>query len=165
MVGEREGSRNVSAKPSVVIPDLVGVGFISEEHFGLYAILFGGRSRTPTSSKLVIPPFRVPTTGGEEPPPHSFARIPTPPAKFIPTSQVQSLFAQFGKVPVLLPPSCSLGVWSRCQSLSVMCRRPQKKALVSGVLPTSLGPYLPHHLSLFFFSSPTEPPARSYSAV
>ena len=85
-------------------------------------------------------PFRVPTTGGEFSPPLQ---------QFIPTAQVQSLFAQFGKVPGLLPPSCSLGVWSWCQSLSVMCLWPQKKALVSGVLPASLGPYLPHHLSLF----------------
>ena len=141
--------RNGSAKPSVVIPDLVGVGFISEDHFGLYAILVWGRSRTPTSSKLVIPPFPSPHhwRGGTPAPP--FCQNPPPLQQFILTSQVQSLFAQVGKVPGLLPPSCSLGVWSWCQSLSVMCLWPQKKALVSGVLPTSVGPYLPHHLSLF----------------
>lgn len=151
MVGEREGGRNISAKPRVVIPELVGVGFITEEHFRLYAILFW-RSRTPTSSKLVTPPFPSPHHWRGSTPSPLFCQNPLPTPRlhqFIPTSQVQSLFAQFGKVPVLLPPSCSLGVRSWCQSRPVMCLWPQK-ALVSGVLPTSLGSYLPHHLSLFF---------------
>lgn len=117
-------------------------------------------------------PFPVPTTGGEVHPPHSFARIrsPTTPTPHPPPSPVYSYFPS-------PEPICS--VWESPRSPSSFLQ-PRGMGLVSvtasHVPVASEGSSLrgPAHLSWtlssspsasFFFSSPTEPPARSYSAV
>ena len=108
-------------------------------------------------------PFRVPTTGGEAPPLHPFARIP-------PSSAVYSHFPSS-------EPICS-GCESPRSPSSFL--QPGGMELVSVTVghvsvaseegsslrgPAHLRWTLSSSPSVPFFSSPTEPPALSYSAV
>lgn len=159
--GREEGGRNITQSLARSSP-CWWVGFITEEHFRLYAILFW-RSRTPTSSKLVTPPFPSPHHWrGSTPlplfcqnlPPHH--PNPTPPPSpvysYFPSPEpICSVWESPRSPSSFLQPR----VWGWCQSLPVMCLWPQK-ALVS-VLPTSFLT-LSSSPSASFFSPPQRNP-------
>lgn len=149
-LGWREG-RRVSDRPEVIILDwrlLIKGGQV-----GPYRILPGGRVRILTSPRLLLLPFSEFSSLVWKY--HLLSLLPGflpfPPSaghSQVPRSRTCLLSLGKPQPSFLFPADVRQGAGvPHCQSHGFWL---QKKPLDSGVLPLSLGPYLPHHLSLFF---------------